>query len=130
VGAGSGSLAACDDILKALRLRPALPPRMCGILRRYINDSILALREVARVLAPSGRAVFVIGENTIRRTFIPTGTLLSYTARTVGLRLVSKRLRTLPGNRRYLPPPEIAGEKLDTRMRREAILTFEHAACL
>lgn len=113
------------DVLEGLRLRPALPQRMNGILYRYVEDTGRALGEVARVLAPKGRAVYVVGENTIRGTYVPTGRLVARMASAAGLRLLSRRYRDLPANRRYLPPPGVGITGLDARMRREVILTFE-----
>ena len=117
-----------DEILDELCLEPALGTRADGILRRYIEDTDRALSEVARVLAPQGQAVFVVGENTIRGTFVPTGQLVALLAARAGLQLTDRRLRDLPGNRRYLPPPGTGRTSMDTRIRREVILTFEHRA--
>lgn len=114
-----------DNVLDRLRLRPALSPRMNGILRRYVADTDRALREVTRVLAPRGRAVYVVGENTIRGTYVPTAEVVAFLAAESGLRLAGRRFRDLPANRRYLPPPGEGQSALDTRIRREVILTFE-----
>lgn len=113
-----------DKILGGLCLRPALSPRLGAVLRNYAKDTDRALREVARVLTPKGRAVYVLGENTVRGTYIPTARLVVNLAAKAGLRLLSKRSRHLPRNRRYLPPPGMGQSSMDTRIRREAILTF------
>jgi hypothetical protein len=122
---GVGSDAIHGEVLDHLCLRPALSPRMDGILRRYVKDTDHALREVKRVLAPRGQAVYVVGENTIRGTYVPTGRLVVRLAANAGLQLVSRRFRDLPSNRRYLPPPGPGRSALDTRIRREVILTFK-----
>lgn len=114
-----------EEAVKGLRLKPALSSRMNGILRRYAEDTSQALQETARVLAPSGRAVYVVGENTIRGTYVPTGRLVSSLAAAAGLQLVNRRVRRLPANKRYLPPPGAGATGLDGRMRREVVLTFE-----
>ena len=114
-----------DDIIKDLRLKPALNPRMTGILRRYIEDTESVLSEVARVLTQRGRAVYVVGENTIRDAYVPTGRLVARVAEQAGLRVRSRHSRDLQSNRRYLPPPSAGNCLLDGRMRREIILTFE-----
>lgn len=116
-----------DEVLHHLRLRPALSPRMNGILRRYVEDTDRALREVTRVLAPRGQAVYVVGENTIRGTYVPTAQLLARLAAQAGLQLTGHRFRDLPSNRRYLPPPGAGRTAMDTRIRREVILTFEQS---
>jgi hypothetical protein len=113
-----------DALMEGLCLGPVLASRARGILRKYIEDIDLAISEVARVLTPEGRAVFVVGENTIRGTYVPTGQLITRIAVRAGLRLKDERLRDLPSNRRYLPPPGAGTTALDTRMRREVILTF------
>ena len=122
---GAASDAGRSEVVDRLRLRPGLSPRMSGILNRYIDDTDRALGEVARVLAPQGKAVYVVGENTIRGTYVPTARLLAALAEEAGLRLTGQRVRDLPGNRRYLPPPGAARTALDTRIRREVVLTFE-----
>jgi DNA modification methylase len=131
VGTEAGSREARDnsivsDIIADLSLRPRLSDRHEAVLARYIDDMRCALGEVARVLAPRGRAVYVVGENTIRGTYIRNSLIVSAVAELSGLRLVDRRSRTLPANRRYLPPPSRsgAGAALDTRMRREVVLSF------
>lgn len=116
-----------DEVLDYLRLRPAVSPRINGILRRYVEDTDRSLREVARVLAPKGQAVYVVGENTIRGTYVPTSKLIEHLAAQRGLKLASRQFRDLPGNHRYLPPPGIGNTTMDTRMRREVILKFERS---
>lgn len=117
-----------EEILRHLGMKPALPSRAEGILRRYISDTSCALKELRRVLAPRGQIVYVVGENTVRGTYIPTGRLVSRVAAEAGLQLVKRRFRELPSSSRYLPPPGIRRTALDTRMRREVILTFERSS--
>ncbi len=116
--------AAADEMLSRLRLRPALPARLHGILRRYIEDTNRAIVEVTRVLAPRGQAMFVVGENTIRGTYLPTADLVVRLGAMAGLHVTSQRFRDLANNHRYLPPPGDGATSMDGRMRREAILTF------
>jgi hypothetical protein len=135
VGAESTDRAAEDDrdvrsILHELKLPSALPDRITGFLRRYIYDMKLAVREAARVLAPGGRAVYVVGENTIRGAFIRNSLIVSRVAGLAGLSLHGRHVRVLPGNRRYLPPPMAKKRPrgLDARMGREVVLTFAKPA--
>jgi SAM-dependent methyltransferase len=123
---GAGASAQDETLVKQLRLKRQLPSRMNGILHRYIQDMELAINEVRRILRPGGRAVYVVGENTIRGTYIPTGNLLKLIGLRARLKLVSRTTRVLPANRRYLPPPGTRGGALDGRMRREVVLTFEN----
>ncbi len=134
VGAEAG-MDARDDreiqhILSELNLQSKLQPRQEAMLARYIDDMRCAVREVARVLGVNGKAVYVVGENTIRGTFIRNAMIMEAVAGNAGLRCTARRSRELPANRRYLPPPSNQSDtaKLDNRLRREAILTFEKAA--
>lgn len=114
------------EIISDLRLSPKLTARNEAVLAHYIDDMKRAVGEAARVLSPGGRAVYVIGENTVRGTFIPTAKIITRVAERSGLTIERRRARTLPANRRYLPPPKIrvAPDSLDARMRREVILSF------
>lgn len=112
-------------IFAELRLRPKLEQRDEAVLVRYIDDMRLAMRESARVLAPGGKAAYVIGENTIRGTYVRNSAIVSAVAELAGLKLTERRVRILPANRRYLPPPTRSSSgTLDARMRREVILEF------
>ena len=96
------------------------------MLARYIADMQRVVGETSRVLASSGRAVYVVGENTIRGTFIPNAMIVEAVASTAGLRCIARRCRELPANRRYLPPPSRQSQatRLGNRLRREVVLTF------
>jgi SAM-dependent methyltransferase len=114
-------------ILKELNLRGTFANRNRAILARYVADMKQSVSEVARVLAPGGTAVYVVGENTIRGTFVQNSLIVSAVAELAGLRTCERRVRTLPANRRYLPPPEEArsSKRLDSRMRREVVLRLK-----
>jgi SAM-dependent methyltransferase len=116
-----------DLVIRDLRLRPKLSSRHEAILRRYVVDMRASVSEVARVLKQDGQALYVVGENTIKGTFIRNASMIVASAESVGLRLKQRRGRALPANRRYLPPPEKRANDaaLDARMRREVVLTFE-----
>jgi hypothetical protein len=111
-------------IIKKLRLVPEMSARHERIVAAYIEDMRAAIREVARVLCPGGKAVYVIGENTIRGTYVRNSKILIAVAADAGLRVQRQRVRLLPNNRRYLPPPSGSGYALDSRIRREVVLTF------
>ncbi len=114
------------EIIGSLKLSPKLSSRHEGVLARYVADMCQAVKEAARVLVPGGKAVYVVGENTIRGTYIPNSRIVSAVAEMTGLYVDRRQSRALPANRRYLPPPSnqntTAG--LDARMRREVILSF------
>jgi len=133
VGSEAGSHIASSDknvqfVLRKLKLNPCLTPRNEAILARYIYDMSSSIKEVARVLSPAGKAVYVVGENMIRGTYIRNSTVMKVVAGATGLKLQKKQIRILPANRRYLPPPPSEHSKHDvamnTRMRREVIMTF------
>lgn len=113
-------------IISDLKLRPRLGARDEAILTRYIEDMRLSVSEAARVLVPGGRAVYVVGENTIRGTHIRNSLITSAVAESAGMRLVERRTRTLPANRRYLPPPskQTKPDTINARMRCEIVLSF------
>ena len=116
-------------ILSELELQPKLQVRQEALLARYINDMQRTLSETSRVLTSNGRAVYVVGENTVRGTFIRNAMIVEAVAGIAGLRCTSRRSRDLPANRRYLPPPSKQPEmaSLGKRLRREVILTFRKA---
>ena len=115
-----------ERLMKALRIHSRLTPRDRGVLRRFIEDMELALGEAARVLVPGGRAIYVIGENTVGGVYIRNARIIQHIAMNVGLELDFRSSRALPANRRYLPPPTRPNRSatLDARMRREVILSF------
>lgn len=120
-----------DEVVKAvisgLGLKPKLSSRNNGILSRYVWDMRDSLSEVSRVLKCGGEAVYVVGDSTIRGTFVRNSEIVRAVAELNNLTLVDRRSRNLPANRRYLPPPKKASlpAPLDTRMRREVVLTFK-----
>jgi len=120
-----------EDILRGLKLKPALNKRDRQILARYIGDMRKSISEAARMLRPGGRAVYVVGENTVKGTYIRNSVIVSKAGEIAGLRLCERSVRNLPANRRYLPPPKKSRchlASLDTRMRHEVILVFQKAA--
>jgi hypothetical protein len=116
-----------SNIIAKLKLRPALRPRQHVVLARYICDVYRSMNEVARTLSPTGQAVYVIGENTVEGTYIQNSVIVTEVARLSGLELAQRRVRMIPPNRRYLPPPKKKANRaaLDGRMRREVVLAFK-----
>ncbi|MBI5866947.1 MAG: hypothetical protein HZB43_01425 [candidate division Zixibacteria bacterium] len=95
-------------------------------LATYVWDMGRALAEVSRVLRAGGRAVYVVGESTLRGTFVRNSAIIAALGEVQGLKLHSRYSRVLPDNRRYLPPPKRWARKqtMDARMRREVVLVF------
>jgi DNA modification methylase len=119
-----------NRLIAKLEAGANVPPRLHALLSRFIVDMEQAIKEVSRVLVPGGRAVYVIGENTINGFYIENARIITALARKAGLRLIRRTSRRLPPNRRYLPPPEHRrrGTALSLRMRSEVILPFVKAA--
>ena len=115
------------SVIKRLRIGRRLPGRQRAVLARFIDDMCLALREAHRVFVPGGKAVYVVGENTIRGTYIRNSKIVTLVAKRAGLVLQQQTTRSLPPNRRYLPPPSNRKHQaaLDSRMRREVVLQFK-----
>lgn len=103
-----------------------LEGRFKGILARYVVDMDKVIAEIARVLKKEGEAVLVVGDSTIRDTFVQNSRCLKFLGERNGLSLQSMRRRSLPDNRRYLPPPgrKVSGKQLRARMRKEVVLVF------
>jgi DNA modification methylase len=108
--------------LRAMGSTRRLPERTTRILAKYVRDMDAAMGEIARVLTPGGRAVIVIGDSTVRNTYVRNSKALLALAEAAGLQLVGIKRRRLPPNRRYLPPPRRRDDLLDARLRTEAIL--------
>jgi hypothetical protein len=64
---------------------------------------------------------------TTKGVFISNSKAIRYLSKQHGLDLVEREERLLPENRRYLPPPtnDNAGKQLQSRMRKEIILTMQ-----
>jgi len=106
-----------------------LESRHLGMLRQYVRDLRLLLKECHRVLANDGKGVFVVGDCNLRKTLVANSTAIELVGGEVGFRIEASRRRPLPENRRYLPPPETksSGAALQKRMREEVILTLRKA---
>ncbi len=103
----------------------ALSTRDQGIARRYIRDMDLVLRETRRVLKKTGRAVFVVGDSTIRGTFLQNSKGIKCLAKNNGFSVISSSRRVIPDTSRYLPPPSRSrSTQLGGRMREEVVITL------
>jgi DNA modification methylase len=113
------------EIISELELIERLPPRILRMIERYLHDLSLMIAEIHRVLRPSGRAILVIGNSSIRGVFVENARALVRIAEQAGLRLVNVVERELPPARRYLPPPVSSQHAaLLKRMRTETVLSY------
>jgi SAM-dependent methyltransferase len=131
VGAEASSEEAMDTpwvqaLIEQLKLTPRLSSRDTALLSRYVIDMGGALAEVSRVLKSGGRAVYVVGDSTVRGTFVRNSAIVAAVAKRNGLTLQRRQWRALPANRRYLPPPKhgAASASIEGRMRREVVMAF------
>lgn len=118
-------LALALELTAPLSLPTDLPHRVQKMVNRFVLDLLAMLKEVRRVLRAGGKAVFVIGNSCVRGVFIKNSAALISAATMCDLRLTESSERTLPANRRYLPPPDgSASTTLQKRMRTESVLSF------
>lgn len=117
-------------LIKQLGLKPMLSAQDTRLLARYVLDMGGALSEVSRVLKVGARAVYVVGDSTVRGTFVRNSEIVKAVAEQHGLVLHKRQSRALPANRRYLPPPKkgAASTSIEGRMRREVVLAFKKPA--
>jgi DNA modification methylase len=106
----------------------ALDSRQLAMVERYSNDLVAMLAQTKRVLRPGGRAILVVGNSCLKRTFIKNSAGVLAAAKEAGLRFKGEEVRELPANSRYLPMPKKNDSALGKRMRTESILKFEHVA--
>lgn len=118
---------AIQEAMKTMADLESLDNRCLGMVRRYVWDMDKVMKECARVLKRKGRAVFVVGNSTIRGVFIKNSEGIIRLADSNGLSLVSRSTRPIETKRRYLPPPESerAGGKMQGRMREEVVLSVK-----
>ncbi len=102
-----------------------LPPRYRHMVRRYVDDVMKVLSEIARTLKDEGVATMVVGDSALRGVFIRNSAAVRKCAELAGLRLLSERRRHLPPSRRYLPPPKAKSRVgINARLRTESVMTF------
>lgn len=119
-----------DKVLRQTADVSSLTGRVKGWLTSYIHDMDAVLSEISRVLVPKGRAVFVVGDSTVYGTYIRNSRAIARLAEIHGLKVISKRIRPLPANRRYLPPPTLSssGAQFQSRMRKEVVICMRKIA--
>jgi hypothetical protein len=104
-----------------------LPAKSQAVLLQYYFDLSAQLIETARVLKPSGKATYVVGDSNVRGIYVPNHQLLISAAKQAGLRLIASNEREIPNHKRYLPTPKSNQGALGGRMRTEHILSFAHS---
>lgn len=112
-------------IARAMCDTESLSTRHAAMVGRYASDLFEMMSEITRVLAPSGRAVLIVGNSCLRGQFISNDRGVAQAGMRAGLRLVRRTMRDLPQASRYLPVTSHGS--LSKRMRTETVLTFVHA---
>lgn len=129
--AGSSSDLTDDEVraLDSMGQVDLLGKRHQRIIMRYIRDMSRIMEEVSRVLKIGGKAVFVMGDSTIRGVFLRNSDAVCSLAESSDLRLINRKSRALMRNRRYLPPPDGSDDSdLARRMGHEVVLSFRRVS--
>jgi DNA modification methylase len=92
-----------SDVERALRPLEQLDISKARILRKYLRDMELALKEMHRVLRPDRVAIVVVGPSTMRGLRIETHQYLASIAAKLRFEVVNIVRRTLDRNRRMMP---------------------------
>jgi len=133
VGTEIGQSEIPEELLSAKRAIgrvPGLHPRIDRMVNKYIVDMNSVMAEIRRVLRPHGKVVVVVGNSTLRGTFLKNSRLIVELGRINGLTLTHRHRRQIPKSKRYLPPPcsQPSATPLASRMRTEVVLTFSKAS--
>lgn len=102
-----------------------LPTRGQRIVGRYIDDMVSVMKEIRRVLKPSGYTTLVIADATVSGVAVSISGIVKCIAEISSMHLIDDTQRTIPTAKRYLPPPKDGGlNSLDKRMKVEHCLTL------
>ena len=110
------------SMTSAVKTNDTLPT---GMLRRYVVDCYGFVNQLARVLKPSGQAVLVVGNSTIRGNYIRTDLAIQAVMELSGFKSISRYERPIPTTHRYMAiDPAHGSSTIQNRMRTEVILTM------
>lgn len=108
-----------------------LPSRERRMVDRYVLDIYAVMQEAYRITKPGGKAVYVVGDSTLRDVFIENSRAVRFAAEEAGFHFLSDRVRSIPKAKRYLPPPRqsrvdnLNTSDLEKRMIRETIISLQ-----
>lgn len=121
-----GDIEPFREVVEGMGNIESLDHRYRNIVLKYIIDMNSVISECRRVTKKNGKVIFVIGDSTVGGIFIRNSEGIIRLAEINGFKLSSKMTRSLPENRRYLPPPNLdtSGGKMQSRMREEVVLYF------
>jgi DNA modification methylase len=101
-----------------------LTQRDAALVVRFTKDVHRLCRSMARVVKPDASLVLVMADSQLHGVKVSNSDVCKRAAARHGFELVDESIRTLPGNSRYLPPPETDKSTLRVRMKEESVLTF------
>ena len=95
-------------------------------IRKYLSDINLVLREINRVLRPSGIGILFIGPHLINKKSTEAIEVFRNLCKYNCLSMVGSSIRSLNSKRRSMPPPNaIKQSPLANRMREEVIIAVQ-----
>lgn len=104
----------------------ALQPSAQRRILLFVQDMYSVLQEINRSLLLGGCAILVVGNSTVYGQFVDNAGMIAAASEQIGLKEIDRYCREIPGNHRYLPPPQAGCDPaLGKRMREEVVLTFE-----
>ncbi len=113
-------------LFNRLRRLRNLPTRQTGHLMRYAYDLKRMIGSAARTLREKGSLTVVIGNSTVRGTYVENSEIFKWLATQGGFKFKREYTRRIPAARRYLP--ESRDTDLGKRMRHEVVQTYVRAA--
>ena len=102
--------------------------RTKNMLARFYSDMVQQTKEAYRILKKGSTGTYVIGNSTIRGTYVRNSELLKYAAELAGFETLRETEREIPAHRRYMPVTVAAGNSLASRMRTEHVIDFRKAS--
>jgi len=102
--------------------------RTKNMLARFFSDMVQQTREAYRILKKGSVGTYVIGNSTIRGTYVQNSELLKRAAVLAGFEVLQETEREIPAHRRYMPVTVGAGNSLASRMRTEHVIDFRKAS--
>jgi tRNA G10 N-methylase Trm11 len=102
-----------------------LPVKHRKMIFRYAVDISKFTAEIARVLKPGGKCVFVVGNSCLKGIFINNSKAVALASQLAGLKLIEESERELPSGSRYLPIPVTQDNALGRRMRNEVVMVLK-----
>jgi hypothetical protein len=99
---------------------------LLGVIRRYTNDMIQLAREIARIGSSEASALLVVGNSTVRGTFVPNDRIAERAMNEFGFAVRDRWEREIPANKRYLPIQSDNGA-VASRMRTEVVTSYSRA---